>query len=140
MSNIMAAIGIEQLKKMNTFADFRKKIAIMYDKLLSLNPNIVFLNRDYKSVVPHIYVIRISNLLDRDGLKDAMEKKGIEIGVHYKPNHKLTFFKTKKKINLPVTDKLYEEIISLPIHPNISNIDIKYVVKTLTELIPKFLK
>ena len=140
MSNIMAAIGIEQLKKMNTFADIRKKIAIMYDKLLSLNPNIVFLNRDYKSVVPHIYVIRISNLFDREGLKDAMEKKGIEIGVHYKPNHMLTFFKTKKKINLPVTDKLYEEIISLPIHPNISNTDIHYVVKTLTELIPKFFK
>ena len=58
MSNIMAAIGIEQLKKFNKFAALRKQIAIKYDQLLFLNQNIKFLNRDYKDVVPHIYVVR----------------------------------------------------------------------------------
>ncbi len=140
MSNIMAAIGIEQLKKREKFSTRRKTIAKFYNKLLRNNSNINLLNRDYKNIVPHIYVIRISHLFDRDGLKAAMEEEGIEIGIHYKPNHMLTYFKTERKINLPVTDKVYEEIISLPIHPDISNNDIQYVVKTLIELLPKFLK
>ncbi len=136
MSNIMAAIGIEQLKKLKKFANRRKQIATAYDKLLSSNQDIIFLNRDYKNVVPHIYVVRIKDLNDRDGLRKAMFKEGVEIGVHYTPNHFLNFFKTDKKVKLPVTEKVYKEIISLPIHPDINNDDIKYVISTLKKLLP----
>ena len=139
MSNIMAAIGIEQLKKFNKFAALRKQIAIKYDQLLFLNQNIKFLNRDYKDVVPHIYVVRIKGLIDRDGLRKAMNKKGIEIGVHYTPNHFLSFFKSDKTNTLPVTEKVYKEIISLPIHPDINNSDIENVVSTLKNLLPSYI-
>ena len=136
MSNIMAAIGIQQLKKFNKFAIRRKQIATAYDKLLSSNQNILFLNRDYKNVVPHIYVVRIKDLNDRDGLRAAMYKEGVEIGVHYTPNHFLNFFKSDKKIKLPVTEKVYKEIISLPIHPDVNNDDIEYIISTLKKLLP----
>ena len=138
MSNIMAAIGIQQLKKFNKFADLRKQIAIKYDQLLSSNQNIKFLNRDYKNVVPHIYVIRIKGLNDRDGLRIAMNNKGIEIGVHYTPNHFLSFFKSEQTNKLPITEKVYKEIISLPIHPDINNGDIKNVISTLENLLPSY--
>ena len=136
MSNIMAAIGIEQLKKFNKFAVRRKQIATAYDKLLSSNQNIRLLNRDYKNVVPHIYVIRIKGLDDRDGLREAMYSEGVEIGVHYIPNHFLNYFKSDKKITLPVTEKMYKEIVSLPIHPDVNNDDIGYVISTLKKLVP----
>ncbi|MBT7624269.1 MAG: DegT/DnrJ/EryC1/StrS family aminotransferase [Flavobacteriaceae bacterium] len=136
MSNIMAAIGIEQLKKFNKFANRRKQIASAYDKILSSNQNIIFLNRDYKNVVPHIYVVRIKDLNDRDGLREAMFKEGVEIGVHYTPNHFLNYFKSDNKIKLPVTEKVYKEIISLPIHPDVNNDDIEYVISTLEKLLP----
>ena len=136
MSNIMAAIGIQQLKKFNKFANRRKEIASAYDKLLSSNQNIIFLNRDYKNVVPHIYVVRIKDLNDRDGLREAMFKEGVEIGVHYTPNHFLNYFKSDNKIKLPVTEKVYKEIISLPIHPDVTNDDIEYVISTLDKLLP----
>ena len=136
MSNIMAAIGIEQLKKFNKFAVRRKQIATAYDKLLSSNQNIRLLNRDYKNVVPHIYVIRIKGLHDRDGLREAMYREGVEIGVHYIPNHFLNYFKSDKKITLPVTEKVYQEIVSLPIHPDVNNDDIGYVISTLKKLVP----
>ncbi len=138
MSNIMAAIGIQQLKKFNKFAIRRKQIATAYDKLLSSNQNILFLNRDYKNVVPHIYVVRIEDLNDRDGLREAMYNEGVEIGVHYTPNHFLNFFKSDKKIKLPVTEKVYKEIISLPIHPDVNNDDIEYVILTLKKLLPLY--
>ena len=140
MSNIMAAIGIEQLKKFNKFAVRRKQIATAYDKLLSSNQNIRLLNRDYKNVVPHIYVIRIKGLNDRDGLRDAMYSEGVEIGVHYIPNHFLNYFKSDKKITLPVTEKMYKEIVSLPIHPDVSNDDIEYVISTLKKLLPFYIE
>ena len=136
MSNIMAAIGIEQLKKFNKFANRRKQIASAYDKILSSNQNIIFLNRDYKNVVPHIYVVRIKDLNDRDGLREAMFKEGVELGVHYTPNHFLNYFKSDNKIKLPVTEKVYKEIISLPIHPDVNNDDIEYVISTLEKLLP----
>ena len=136
MSNIMAAIGIQQLKKFTKFAAKRKQLALAYDKLLSFNKNILFLNRNYKNVVPHIYVVRIKGLMDRDGLREAMLNEGIEIGVHYNPNHFLTFFKSNKSIVLPVTEKIYKEIISLPIHPDISSDDVEYVISTLKKLLP----
>ncbi len=139
MSNIMAAIGIQQLKKFNKFANRRKQIASAYDKLLSSNQNIKFLNRDYKNVVPHIYVVRIKDLNDRDGLREAMFKEGVEIGVHYTPNHFLNYFKSDKKIKLPVTEKVYKEIISLPIHPDINNDDIECVISTLEKLLPYYI-
>lgn len=138
MSNIMAAIGLEQLKKMNSFAKRRKTIAIKYDNLFSLNKNISTIERDYVNVVPHIYVIRIKNLINRDSLREAMLNKGIEIGIHYNPNHFLTFFKTIENKKLPVTEKIYKEIISLPIHPDIDNADVEYVVSTLNQLLPGF--
>jgi len=139
MSNIMAAIGIQQLKKITKFANKRKQIATAYDKLLSSNQNIKFLNRDYKYVVPHIYVVRIKDLIDRDGLREAMLNEGIEIGVHYNPKHFLTFFKLNKNIVLPVTEKVYKEIISLPIHPDVNNDDIEYVISTLEKLLPYYI-
>ena len=140
MSNIMAAIGIEQLKKFDKFAVRRKQIATAYDKLLSSNQNIRILNRDYKSVVPHIYVIRIKGLNDRDGLREAMYSEGVQIGVHYIPNHFLNYFKSDKKITLPVTEKIYKEIVSLPIHPDVSNDDIEYVISTLKKLLPFYIE
>jgi dTDP-4-amino-4,6-dideoxygalactose transaminase len=91
-------------------------------------------------VVPHIYVVRINNLDDRNTLKEELLKRGIQVGIHYKPNHKLEYFKTGEKIILPVTDKVYSEVISLPIHPDLDLKDIEYVAKTLIKILPKYLK
>lgn len=67
-----------------------------------------------------------------------MNKKGIEIGVHYTPNHLLSFFKSNQTNKLPITDKVYKEIISLPIHPDINNSDIENVISTLEKLLPSY--
>ena len=140
MSNIMAAIGIEQLKKRELFFSKRKLLAIKYDQLFEKVKGISILKRDYDNVVPHIYVLRINNLVDRDSLKEDLLKRGIQIGIHYKPNHKLEYFKTIEKSILPVTEKVYSQVISLPIHPDLDVSDIEYVSKTLISILPKYLK
>ena len=70
----------------------------------------------------------------------AFNKEGIEIGIHYNPNHFLTFFKTNGNENLPVTERVYKEIISLPIHPDIDDSDVDKVVSTLNNLLPGYIK
>ena len=80
MSNIMAAIGIEQLKRSTTFAKKRKKLAMQYDLLFSDNPVVKPVPRDYDEVVPHIYVVRINGKENRQEIQTNMLEKGIEVG------------------------------------------------------------
>ena len=65
MSNVMAAIGLEQLKDFKRMASIRQELAREYDRLLMGHDIIRPLDRDYSSVVPHIYVVRIVGLKDR---------------------------------------------------------------------------
>lgn len=137
MSNIMAAIGIEQLKRFPEFSKKRKEFAFEYDKNL-INENIQLLKTDYMNVVPHIYVVRIIGLKNRIKLQEIMLEKGIQIGYHYQPNHKLSFYKDINIKQLKITDSISSELISLPLHPDLSIDDIRFISKTLINTINNF--
>ena len=137
MSNLMAAIGIAQLKRFEILANKRKKLAKFYDKKLSGAQNIKLFDQDYKNIVPHIYPIRIINLKERNKLIKTLRKKNIEIGFHYYPNHKLKYFR-KKNIILTNTNKLFPELLTLPMHPDILMKEADYIVKTLLKTIRTF--
>ena len=134
MSNIFAAIGREQLKRLESeFAPKRKELFFKYRELLCDTKNLSFQEIDNCiDIVPHIFPIRVLNGY-RDSLKDILENNGIPTGIHYKPNHLLTFYKTSYK--LPITEQVYSELITLPLHPEISISE----VETICSLINKFL-
>jgi dTDP-4-amino-4,6-dideoxygalactose transaminase len=129
MSNINAAIGIEQLKRIEFFKGKRQFIARRYIEILSPINEVNFLNLNYKEIVPHIFVIKVKN---RDGLRDYLLKSGIECGVHYKPNHMLQMY-SNPLIRLPVTESLYNKIISLPCHVDLSLLEQDYVIQKIGE-------
>lgn len=136
MSNIMAAIGLEQLKNFKQKSDTRKKLALYYDSLLSGFDRIQFFEKDYTAVVPHIYVVRIPGMKNRKKLQEQLLNFRIQTGVHYQPNHLLSFYKSRiRNITLPNTDKIYPEILSLPLHPDLTKDDVKRVCDTLKILI-----
>jgi len=120
MSNIFAAIGRVQLSKFEKdFAPKRKLLAKKYFELLKENKNIKLqVIEDDVEIVPHIMPIRILNE-KRDDLKSELEQHGIPTGIHYKPNHLLSYY-GEGKIKLPITEKIYSELITLPIHPEIT--------------------
>ena len=64
-----------------------------------------------------------------------MLEKGIQVGYHYQPNHWLSFFQDEKQDPLPVTDTVFSELMTLPLHPDLSDQDIKYIVSELLTLI-----
>jgi len=127
MSNIFAAIGRVQLKKLEIeFAPKRKLLVEIYRKSLIDNKDFKLQKIDIESdIVAHIFPIRILNG-KRDELRDLLVQNNIQTGIHYKPNHLLSFYGNGKQ-KLPVTEMLYDELLSLPLHPELETGDVEFI-------------
>jgi len=112
MNEFSAAIGITQLKKLNKMNKIRKKIAEFYHKEISLEQKIPFSN----DCSYHLYWILVKN---RKQFRKKLANVGIETGTHYKPVHFMSLYKNKEK--LPVTEKISNQIVTIPIHPNLND-------------------
>lgn len=134
MNNIMAAIGVEQLKRFPELKNKRQSLARRYDRLLSGNAAITFLKHNYADVVPHIYVVKIKGLQDREKLKKAMLDEGIQTGVHWKPNHLLSMYRSFSALPLTVTDLIYPTLLTLPLHADMTENDVDFVCEKLIKL------
>jgi len=134
MSNIMAAIGRVQLQRFaGEFAPKRQALARKYREILNECDGIRFFDADLNAIVPHIQPVRVLNG-KRDVLRAFLEERNIGTGIHYKPNHLLTYY-GGGRVSLPVTEKLYEELLSLPLHPGLSDGDVQYVCESVKEFI-----
>jgi len=127
MSNINAAIGFEQLKKIDSFISRRREICRRYDEAFKDISGIVPLQADYNEVAPHIYVIRVKNG-KRDHLMNYLESRDIEPGINYIPNHLHPFY-SNISVNLPETERAFKEILTLPLHYGLSDNDIQTVIQ-----------
>ena len=128
MSDLMAAIGRSQLSKIHKFLDYRKELALRYVSELCNIPDFVLFNFEYESIFPHIFSFRVLNG-KRDGLRDNLIKNGIETGIHYVPNHLLTYFKTDYR--LPNSEKLFSEIVSVPLHPDLTYSEQSFIINEI---------
>ena len=136
MSNIMAAIGNEQLKDFQEVVAKRQHIAKQYDDLLSGIKGISLINNNYDLVVPHIYVILLSEGVDREKIRKKMLDLGVQTGIHWKPNHLLTLYSLDKKNELPVTESLFPRLLTLPLHADLTENDVEFVCSSLSSQLP----
>ena len=134
MSNLMASIGREQLKKINSFGDHRRQCAEKYAYELNKFGGIKLFNFNYHKNIPHIFPVKVLNGR-RDELMQFLKERNIESGIHYMPNHFLSIFSTLYK--LPVVEKLSEELLSLPLHANLSNEEQARVIEGIDEFYKK---
>lgn len=134
MSNVMAAIGIEQFKRKEYFFNQRRILAKKYDSIFNKSEKVLTLDRDYDCVVPHIYVVILPLMTDRLALQAKLLELGIQTGIHYFPSHNLSFFKNQSQNILPVTDKIFPSMLTLPLHPDLKIDDVEYVANCLLEL------
>jgi len=134
MSDIMASIGIEQLKRYSEFSCHRQKLAAIYDSFFVDNLQITRISHNYAEVVPHIYVVRIKKMTNRNLLREELLKAGISTGYHYQPNHLLTYYKNGSG-RLPITEKIYPELLTLPMHPDISEDDVRFISTNLIDFL-----
>lgn len=128
MSNIMAAIGIVQLDRIKDFRVKRQAIAKLYCETLREVTQIELLDFNFDEVLPHIFVIKAKR---RDELRTYLIDNNIECGIHYKPNHLLS--KYKSDFSLPTTEKIYEEILTLPCHFDLTIAEQKIVIQKVKD-------
>ncbi len=133
MSEIMAAIGRVQLSRFDEFAKTRVKLAKSYQKAFKNIDGVNYFDfdYDYENIVPHIFVLIIDSQ-KRDKVKSFLESKNIGVGVHYLPNHLLSFFKKSGGV-LPNAENLYKKMLTLPLHPKISEKDQENIIECVVE-------
>lgn len=117
MNDITAVIGLCQLKKLKERNEIRAQVAAWYDEYLS--PKV---KRPYPSKTWHMYTIQVPN---RDELYDKLAAAGISAGLHYKPLTHYAIF--GEQDHMPVAEKVFKEIITLPTHLELTKEDIKSV-------------
>jgi dTDP-4-amino-4,6-dideoxygalactose transaminase len=130
MSDIMAAIGRTQLRKIQKFKEKRKASVQYYIENLSDLSGLKLLKLDYANIMPHIFVVRVLNSR-RDGLKDYLQQHQVETGIHYKPNHLLARYKTSYP--LKNAEKIYQEILTLPLHVELEQHEQAHIVSVIKE-------
>ena len=133
MSDIMAAIGIIQLKRFPLFIESRQRLAKLYVSKLAYVDNVEVLPNDFDIVVPHIFPVIFAEEVDRDLVRKQLLSHGIQTGLHYQPNHMLSFFSDSTQTSLPVTENIYTRILTLPLHAEISEDDVFFICGILTK-------
>ena len=136
MSNVMAAIGLAQLERFSEMAATRQRLARRYDDRLRGHARVLPIERDYAVVVPHLYSVRLSGVADRPALKAALLAGGIEVGLGYQPNHRLTRYGDPSAAPFPVTDAASRELLTLPLHADLTEADVDTVCEALTAHLP----
>ena len=126
MNDIMAAVGLVQLKKLDKMNERRRQIAEMYTKGLKGVVKTPTMDTSNSQSSWHIYCIRCE---DRNGLSEYLKSIGIITGVHYKPIHLYNCYGNVPK--LPRAEKLFKEILSLPMHPNLTNDEVYKVIQEI---------
>jgi perosamine synthetase len=140
MSEIQAAIGVEQLKKLPVFVAKRRENAEHLNEILS---------KSEKLCLPHefegdkhswyLYTARLyhGKEEDRNKLLDELHQKGIGAEAYYvHPVHTMPFYRNTFGVHsLPVTEEAAKQVFSLPIHPGVTSEQIEFIGKTLLQLL-----
>ena len=127
MIDLTAAIGLSQMDKLEENLKRRQHIQTRYNEEFS-NINQIQLP-PFSYTVQH-YVIKVDPLL-RDKLIDYLKDKNIHTSVHYRPLHLFTQFRDESEF--PNADTEWKKIITLPVHLNITDDDIKYIIYWVKE-------
>ena len=133
MSNINAAIGSTQLRRLSEFKTIKTKLSSRYITLLSDISYVKTFPFYQDNIIPHVFVVLLDKCIDRTRLRDHFTANNIQTGIHYPPNHMLTKFKSDYR--LPNTESLFPRLLSLPFHCDMSLEDVDTVISVLCEFL-----
>jgi len=137
MSTITAVLGISQLGKLDKIIKMRQNNAKLISSSLSKIPQIKTPSapEGYEHIY-QMYTIRLPNQIIRDKLQKFLKEKKIFSKVYFNPIHLTDYYKEKfstKKGMLPVTEKISEQVLSLPIYPNMTSEEKMYLTDSISE-------
>tara|TARA_Y100000590_G_C15730205_1_gene1016670 strand:- start:1003 stop:2160 length:1158 start_codon:yes stop_codon:yes gene_type:complete len=138
-TDLQASIGLEQIKKLKKIQHYRRQLRKLYDKELKPLYDNQILIKNYKNkksvYSEYIYTLLINENytnLKRDNLIMFLKKKNINCTVHYIPANKHLFYKYKfNNFKLTNSDYVFNNILSIPFHNNISMKDAVYIAREI---------
>jgi perosamine synthetase len=126
MSNINAAIGLAQLERFEAFKSRKQDIVRRYDEAFGTLDELGVVQRDLEETFPFFYIVRLPGGR-REELINHLRERGIGSQVHYIPNHLQPLYREFSE-PLPVTERLYGEILTLPLYYEMDDGDVERVV------------
>jgi perosamine synthetase len=138
MTDILAAIGLVQLKKLDQWNSKRRAnaryLTSKFEKINGVTPPYI---SPYVKHAFHQYTVKIEDSfsLSRDDFTKYLKNKGISFGIHYPlPIHQQPVFQKlgydDEAVNCPVSSEVSNKVVSLPVHPGLSRENLEYIVET----------
>jgi len=128
MNDIAAAIGLVQLQKLERSNARRREIVTYYNERFA---DLAWLERpvekSYTHSALHNYVVKLDR---RDELIDFLQQRRISCSVHYFPNHLYAMYRGFKA-DVPVVERVWRRLVTLPLYPGMSDTDVERVVETV---------
>lgn len=142
LNNVLAAIGVEQMKILDSLNEKRRSLACIYNgRLKDLRTVVLPVEAKDRAHVYQMYTIKLGiKSISRDSIVKKLNERSIEASVHFDPPvHEQMFYNSKKfrRGALPVTERVSKSIISLPMHPGLEPKDIDTVCDNLIEILKK---
>jgi dTDP-4-amino-4,6-dideoxygalactose transaminase len=144
LPDVMAAIALCQLEKIEKHAAVRQRHVEAYDAAIAELPGITPLRRDPRDVhALHIYVVRIDADeagATRDAYHDALARENIGTSIHFLPVHRLTYYRERfpDQPRLPIAERAGDEVLSLPLSPAHTDADIEDAIDALRRVHASF--
>ncbi len=131
MTDVQAALGVSQMKRLEEFKKRRREIVDYYNKNLGLSH---LIEKDFSNACFHLYPVLVEN---REKFYFAVRKKGLNLQVHYIPVHTQPYYKAQsyKWGDFPNAEEYYKHCISLPLYPELTDEDLKEIVQRIKELL-----
>lgn len=148
MTDMQAALGLHQLEKIDRMQKRRTDIAMAYNEVFKDMPEIIIPKvAKYTTTHSwHLYVIQVNDELlniDRDRFIEELTKENIATSVHFIPVHLHPYYKRTfgyKGGELPVCEKMFDRIISLPLYPKMTDQDVEDVIYAVKRIVDKYKK
>jgi len=141
MSTITAALGISQIQKLDKLIKLRKENAKYITDRISKFQEITTPNvPEGHEHIYQMYTVRLKNQKIRDTLHEFLIKKQIFSKVYFSPIHMTSFYKRKfptDSMSLPITEKISEQVLTLPMYPNMTNEEKNYLIDSISEFFEK---
>ena len=146
-TDLQAALGLAQLKKVEWLWQKRQDIARRYTEAFSSVPQLITpVVKPDRETAWHLYVIKL-NLealsIDRNSFIEKMREREIETSVHFIPLHRHPYYRNIYGCNpkdFPNAEWIYERSISLPIYPGMTDAEVNYVAETVIDLCNTFMR
>jgi dTDP-4-amino-4,6-dideoxygalactose transaminase len=141
LTDIASAIGIQQLRKIDRFAQRREHLARRYHEgLAGLPLRLPALPEQGCTHAWHLYVVRLEPeaRLGRDGLIQALSQRGIGTSVHFIPLHRQPYWRDAYDLSparFPVAEDSFERMVTLPLYTKMSDADQDRVIQAVRELL-----